>query len=174
MINWYKKVVFENYANFSGRARRSEYWYFTLANIIISLLLMGLDKALGLKIGISNLYSLAVFLPGLAVSVRRLHDIGKSGKLLLLVYVAIIVLTIVMVVSGLSVFMSAMNPSGINPSSMGALGMGFFIPLILILAMFIYMLVLFFTNGDSGSNKYGPDPKVDGEEINEIGAEQVS
>ena len=36
MIDWYKKLVFENYANFSGRARRSEYWYYTLCNVIIS------------------------------------------------------------------------------------------------------------------------------------------
>src|SRR5215217_1587516 len=92
MIEWYKKVVFENYANFSGRARRSEYWYFALANIIIGILLSVLDNVLGLKVGTSNsgvlsgLYNLAIFIPGLAVSVRRLHDIGKSGKLLLLFY----------------------------------------------------------------------------------------
>jgi len=45
MIEWYKKVVFQNYANFSGRARRSEYWYFNLLNVIIALLLMGIDNA---------------------------------------------------------------------------------------------------------------------------------
>lgn len=45
MINWYKKVVFENYANFNGRARRSEYWYFTLMNLIIAILAMFIDKA---------------------------------------------------------------------------------------------------------------------------------
>ncbi len=82
MFNWYKKVVFENYANFSGRARRSEYWYFTLANFIIAIVTVMLDKALGLKFGTNSIYSLAVFIPGLAVAVRRLHDIGKSGKLL--------------------------------------------------------------------------------------------
>ena len=166
MINWYKKVVFENYLNFNGRARRSEYWYFTLANIIISVLLMIVDKALGLKIGISNLYSLAVFLPGLAVAVRRLHDIGKSGKLLLLLYVLMIILVVIMVFSSLSLFMSGMSGvSGEMP------GIGFFIPLLLILAIAIWMIVLFCTNGDEGTNKYGPDPKVDGEQINEIGTE---
>ncbi len=169
MINWYKKVVFENYVNFSGRARRSEYWYFTLFNFIISLLLMGIDKALGLKIGISNLYSLAVLLPGLAVSVRRLHDIGKSGKLLLLFYILIIVLAIIMAVSGLSFFTSIM--SGTPDVSAGTPGLGFFIPLLLIVAMAIGMLVLYCTPGETGSNKYGPDPKMDGEEMNEIGTE---
>ena len=177
MIDWYKKVVFENYANFKGRARRSEYWYFTLANIIISILLMLLDNALGLKIGSSNsgvlnsIYGLIVFLPGLAVAVRRLHDIGKSGKLLLLFYIAIIVLAIVMVVAGLSLFMAGMGNSGAQTPDFGSLGIGFFIPLILILGIAIWMLILFFTAGDVGANKYGPDPKCNCEEINEIGTE---
>ena len=95
MIDWYKKVVFENYANFKGRARRSEYWYYTLATIIISIILSILDGVLGLKLGpakssgvLCSIYALAVFIPGLAVAVRRLHDIGKSGKLLLGMYLA--------------------------------------------------------------------------------------
>jgi uncharacterized membrane protein YhaH (DUF805 family) len=85
MINWYKKVVFENYANFSGRARRSEYWYFALMNFIILILAAVLDNALGLTFGVLPygyiylIVALAVFVPGLAVSVRRLHDVGKSG-----------------------------------------------------------------------------------------------
>lgn len=172
MINWYKKVVFENYANFKGRARRSEYWYFALMNLIIAVLTAIIDKSLGLKFGTNTIYSLAVFIPGLAVAVRRLHDIGKSGKLLLFVYLAMIVLTIVMVVSGLSIFMAGMGASGIPDFS--SLGIGFLIPLILIIGLGIWMLVLFFTAGDVGGNQYGPDPKEDGEEINEIGTEQVS
>ena len=85
MINWYKKVVFENYANFNGRARRSEYWYFTLMNLIIAILAMFIDKAAGLNFDplpygwVYMIYGLAVLLPGLAVAVRRLHDVGKSG-----------------------------------------------------------------------------------------------
>jgi uncharacterized membrane protein YhaH (DUF805 family) len=171
MINWYKKVVFENYANFKGRARRSEYWYFVLMNLIIAIITAIIDKSLGLKFGTNTLYSLAVFIPGLAVAVRRLHDIGKSGKLLLFFYLIMIALAIVMVFSGLSVFMAGMNPDGLSNAGIGALGMGFFIPLIIIIAMSIYMLVLFCTNGDEGPNKYGPDPKGVGEEIHEIGAE---
>ena len=171
MIDWYKKVVFENYANFKGRARRSEYWYYTLMTIIISVVLMLIDEALGLKFGptkssgiLNSIYSLAVIVPGLAVSVRRLHDIGKSGKLLLLFYVAIIILAVVMVVSGLSMFMTGT----------GTPGVAFFIPFILILALSIWMLVLFCTEGNQGANKYGSDPKSlfgEHDEINEIGAE---
>ena len=83
-MNWYKKVVFENYANFDGRARRSEYWYFVLLNIIFVIL------ALLINPGLYGLYALFVLLPGLAVSVRRLHDVGKSGAWLFISLVPII------------------------------------------------------------------------------------
>ncbi|WKL46565.1 DUF805 domain-containing protein [Flavobacterium pectinovorum] len=90
MIEWYKKVVFENYANFKGRARRSEYWYFALANGIISILLIVLGAILGGIFGDAitggiigyaffGLYTLATIIPTLAAVVRRLHDVGKSG-----------------------------------------------------------------------------------------------
>ncbi|WP_264553028.1 DUF805 domain-containing protein [Flavobacterium sp. N2038] len=90
MIEWYKKVVFENYANFKGRARRSEYWYFALANGIISiaLIITGLiiggllgDVATGgiIGYGLFILYTFATLIPGLAVIARRMHDIDKSG-----------------------------------------------------------------------------------------------
>lgn len=80
MINWYLTVVRDNYANFSGRARRSEYWYFLLCHLLISLVLGGLIFALGVTgIIIYGLYALALLLPSLAVVVRRLHDVNKSG-----------------------------------------------------------------------------------------------
>ena len=79
------KKCFNNYANFNGRARRAEYWYFCLFNVLISagigvLATIFGDGALGTLLkGASYLYSLAVFIPGLAVAWRRLHDIGRSG-----------------------------------------------------------------------------------------------
>lgn len=96
MINWYKKVVLENYANFSGRARRSEYWYYTLMNLIFVIIAMILDKVLGINFDplpygpIYALYALAVLVPGLAVAVRRLHDVGKSGWFMLIALVPLI------------------------------------------------------------------------------------
>ncbi len=77
--------VFSNYANFSGRARRSEYWYFTLFNLIVSAVLgILLNLTAGSFLGnivraTEIVYSLAVLVPSLAVVWRRLHDIGKSG-----------------------------------------------------------------------------------------------
>jgi uncharacterized membrane protein YhaH (DUF805 family) len=76
-MNWYLKVL-KQYADFSGRARRKEYWMFFLFNVIFAFVASILDGALGSVI-VSILYMLAMFLPGLAVTVRRLHDIGKSG-----------------------------------------------------------------------------------------------
>ena len=162
MFDWYKKVVFENYANFSGRARRSEYWYFTLVNLIFAIATTAIDKTLDLKFGVNSLYSLAVFIPGLAVSVRRLHDVGKSGWLLLIVYLVIIAAAVTLVVTGFATM-------GVSFSA--GMGVGLIVPIIIILALVIWMLVLFCTNGDEGENKYGTDPKGNGEEINEIGTE---
>lgn len=84
-MNWYLKVLRNNYANFDGRARRTEYWMYTLVNFIIVLVLyllaMGLrGNALGtLFLTVYFLYTLAVIIPGLAVAARRLHDTGRSG-----------------------------------------------------------------------------------------------
>ncbi len=81
-MNWYLHVL-KNYANFNGRARRQEYWMFFLINLIISLVLTFIEVKMGI-FGVSLLYSLAIFIPSLAVSVRRLHDIDKSGWWLLI------------------------------------------------------------------------------------------
>jgi uncharacterized membrane protein YhaH (DUF805 family) len=81
-MNWYLAVL-KKFAEFSGRARRKEYWMFVLINLIISLVLTGLDYALNIGL-LSGLYSLAILVPSLAVGVRRLHDINKSGWSLLI------------------------------------------------------------------------------------------
>jgi uncharacterized membrane protein YhaH (DUF805 family) len=78
-MEWYLKVVRDNYANFNGRASRQEYWMFTLFNIIFVVVAMVVDGVLGLGFIIYMLYMLAVLIPGIAVFVRRMHDIGKSG-----------------------------------------------------------------------------------------------
>ena len=76
--------MLKQYTDFSGRARRREYWMFIRANFIVCVVL-GIISALIPKVGavIQGLYSLAVLIPSLAVCVRRLHDIGKSGWFLL-------------------------------------------------------------------------------------------
>jgi len=74
-----------HYADFTGRARRSEYWYFTLFSALVSFALSFGDMMIGLYsleagLGLlSGLFSLVIIIPSLAVFVRRLHDVGRSG-----------------------------------------------------------------------------------------------
>jgi uncharacterized membrane protein YhaH (DUF805 family) len=86
-MNWYLEAL-GKYAVFTGRSRRKEYWFFVLFNLLISLGLGFLDGWFGLggaAIGLlSGVYALAIVVPAIAVSVRRLHDTGKSGWWLLI------------------------------------------------------------------------------------------
>lgn len=81
-MNYYFKVL-QNYATFSGRARRKEYWMFVLFNIIVSFVFGFVCGLIGIP-ELANLYTLAVLLPSIAVGVRRMHDVGKSGWFLLI------------------------------------------------------------------------------------------
>jgi uncharacterized membrane protein YhaH (DUF805 family) len=103
----YVKIVLGKYADFEGRARRSEFWYWQLFSTIVSaaLALMGVLLGIGF---LDSIWTLAVIVPSIAVAVRRMHDIGKSGWY------------------------------GLIP---------------------FYNIILACTNGDVGSNEYGPDPK---------------
>ena len=89
-----KTVVMQKYANFSGRAIRSEYWWFILAYIIAYLVLGIVDYVLGAQL-LTAILSLALLIPSLAVGVRRLHDLDKSGWWLLLGFVPIIGLILI-------------------------------------------------------------------------------
>lgn len=85
--------VLKKYAVFTGRASRAEYWYFVLFNVIISIVLGIIDGMLSGGQGsntLGSLYSLAVFIPGIAVGVRRMHDINKSGWMLLVSLIPIV------------------------------------------------------------------------------------
>lgn len=79
----YYLSVFSNYAKFSGRARRSEYWYFTLFHILAVILTSVIDLTLG-TIYLYPIYAVVAAIPGLAVGVRRMHDVNKSGWYLLI------------------------------------------------------------------------------------------
>ena len=93
-MNWYLDVL-KKYAVFEGRARRKEYWMFILFNLLIAIGLSIIDGVSGLinTTGFSpleTLYALAVFLPGLAVFVRRMHDINRSGWSILFAFIPIV------------------------------------------------------------------------------------
>lgn len=87
MVEMFKKVVFENYANFDGRARRREYWMFVLAYYILVFGLVFISSLLP-SIGsiVFGIFILGIIVPTLAVTVRRMHDVGKSGWYCLIPY----------------------------------------------------------------------------------------
>lgn len=129
-MNWYLKVL-RQYADFKGRARRSEYWYFALFNTLFALLAMGLDNLLGITFsGFSEplyygpiyiIYGLAMFIPSLAVSVRRLHDMGKSGLWYFIIFIpligAIVLLIFMIKDSEPGTNQWGENPKGVNPAT---------------------------------------------------------
>lgn len=79
-----KTVLTENYANFRGRAARPEFWWFALFALVVSLLLRLVSDVL------AGLFSLAILLPAIAVAVRRLHDVDRSGWWYLLVLIPVV------------------------------------------------------------------------------------
>jgi len=104
-MEWYLKAVRDNYANFSGRARRKEYWMFTLVYAIILIACTVVDNVLGtvfmmdagplgeISIGYGWVYTICAlvhFIPGIALVVRRLHDLGKSGWFYLIILIPLI------------------------------------------------------------------------------------
>lgn len=88
-MEWYVAVL-KNYVEFSGRARRKEYWMFFLISSLISLALNMLGSLFNAGSVLGLLYSLAVFLPGVAVAIRRLHDTSRSGWMSLLALIPIV------------------------------------------------------------------------------------
>lgn len=152
-MKWFVKCI-RNYVNFSGRARRREYWNFVLFSILLMLVALILDW---ICFGQSSLFyglaGLFLFLPNLAVMSRRLHDTGRSAKILIWYYVLGIVWSIALVISGASVILSGS----------GSMSVGFLVLLVggslVFFVWGIVFLVWFCTAGTPGENQYGPDPK---------------
>lgn len=124
--------VLKNYATFSGRARRSEYWYFALFNVIFAVAAMMLDKAFGTNFTLETaagpvdlfygyvyvLYLLFIFLPSLAVLIRRLHDVGKSGWFVLISLIPLVGAIWILVLL-CSDSIPGQNQYGLNPKGIG-------------------------------------------------------
>lgn len=148
----------KKYAQFSGRAPRAEYWWFTLANVIVSFVVGFLDGALGMASGtgigayglLSIVYTLALLIPGIAVTIRRLHDTDRTGWWLL---APIIPYSI-----GVAMMMPALlDPTTAATAGAASLGGGAIVMIIgaiLALVLFVFMVL----PGTSGPNRYGPDP----------------
>jgi len=121
-MNWYLKVL-KNYANFSGRAQRKEYWYFNLLSLIIAGVLGVVDAAMGNPAVTENgigpigmIYILLTMLPAIAVTVRRLHDISRSGWWILIGLIPLIGI-IVLIIFAAQDSDPNENEYGLNPKS---------------------------------------------------------
>lgn len=112
LIKIYKNTLTKNYTNFQGRARRKEYWGFVLINTAVSFTITIISSLLGIDIRFTSLiYLLGVILPALAITCRRLHDIGKNGWWMLIVFIPIL--------GGLAFIFLMLVPSNIGENKYG-------------------------------------------------------
>ena len=88
-FDWYVSCIKDHYVDFEGRARRTEYWMYQLVNVLVVIVVGLIARMLHLEV-LSSLYSLAVLLPTLAVTPRRLHDTDRSAWWILIGLVPVI------------------------------------------------------------------------------------
>ena len=139
-----KTVVFKKYATFKGRASRSEYWWYMLFASLISLLGAVIASTLygdPSELTLFDIVWLLIFLPGLAVGIRRLHDVNKSGWWLLYPWLGLILVPIASLFDDTSL----MDSMVVISFSLMTLG-------------YLYVLYLAIKKSDSGENQYGKNP----------------
>jgi uncharacterized membrane protein YhaH (DUF805 family) len=114
-MDWYLGVL-KKYAVFTGRARRREYWMFVLFNFVIAFTLGFIEVIMSIPGLISTTYCLAILIPYIAVSVRRLHDTNRSGWWIFISFIPLIG-TIILIIFMLQNSDSDENPYGENPKT---------------------------------------------------------
>lgn len=149
------RSVFSRYAGFSGRARRSEYWYFYLFTVLVSIAASIADALLRPLVAGENgvvgaLASLVLLLPGLAVTVRRLHDTGRRGWWVLLPLAP----TLLVLVGVVWLVLGTVLGGGVG-AALALVVIG----CLLMLAATVTLLVFMCLDSDPGPNRYGPSPK---------------
>ncbi len=154
-IDWAKRPL-QKYADFSGRAPRAEYWWYSLAMVVAAVIISIIESILGLDQmfagygPVSLLFLLALIVPGLAVTVRRLHDTNRSGWWVLL---PIVPYVLVAVVAGGAI------ASG-STAGLGAAGLLGLVALVCAIVLLVFMVL----PGTRGDNRYGADPYAGGSE----------
>ena len=149
-IDWAKRPI-EKYADFSGRAPRAEYWWFYLATIVAYIVatiidsILGLDGTVGPYGVVVLVLMLALLIPGLAATVRRLHDTNRSGWWILIAIVPYFILGILFGMAFASGSMAAMGGVGLIGGLIAVAGG---------IALLVFMIL----PGTPGDNRYGPDP----------------
>ena len=144
---------FRKYFDFRGRAQRAEYWWWVLFTTLASIALQAVDAVTGFPV-LDALFSLATIIPTLAVSWRRMHDIGRSGWWNFLVFIPIALMAF------------AMFPLFSQPAGTELEGFALILAIVGVvgtLAAAIYVLVLLVRDSDRGTNRFGPSPKYGSE-----------
>lgn len=169
------KAGFRQYIRFSGRATRPEFWWWMLFIILANIVLGIIDRIIERATGVEDLtvlgiiFGLATLLPGLAVTARRLHDIGKSGWWQLVWYlvlgvpwaVAIVMFIILFLAFGKSWDWATADPANfaaIIADLLPAL-LAFIVAAAVSLGLVIWAIIWLVRPGDPGANRYGPDPR---------------
>ncbi len=140
------KSVYSKYTTFSGRAGRAEYWHFFLFTIIAGAVLSTIEPRLG------SAFSIANFVPNLAVAARRLHDTNRSAKLIAALVALELVLLIVIVVAFVVGITGAVT---VDSGLLRGGGIGVLIAGLLFLVIGVYWIYLMAKRGDAGPNRYG-------------------
>lgn len=143
-------TCFSKYADFSGRARRSEYWFWVLFNLIVSFAVNIFSSMLGSST-LSLIVVVALLIPSISVTVRRLHDIGKSGWYYLLLVVPIVLMFFLLFTY---LFTFDIHYGG-SSSILYIMGLLEIASLILAIIFIIWLA----KDSQPGMNKYGPNPK---------------
>jgi len=155
------KVCFNKYAEFSGRARRSEFWFFYLFTVLVSFgfsILTAFDVVSGLPLFtvLGGLASLGLILPSISVTIRRLHDTGKSGWHFVFWYILPWVLFIPLVIASVVGAMFAGDSMTSAIAAVSGVGIAALLPLAGAIVMFVFLV----SDSKPEENKYGPSPKL--------------
>jgi len=154
------KTCFSKYFTISGRARRSEYWWFYLFTVLLGIVAGIFDGILGLgaeDLGVlGTIATLVTIIPTITAQVRRLHDTGRSGWWVGGAFIAAIVF--VFLIIGI-VGMSGLD--GTSDVFAGSMGVFFLVFVVAFLIYGIVMLVFMCQDSHTGDNQYGPSPKYD-------------
>lgn len=154
------RSVLSSYATFSGRARRSEYWWFYLFTILIAIVTSVIDAVLDMafnnEIGVvGTITSLALLVPSLAVTARRLHDTGRTGWWMLL---PVIPLVAAIVVGFAAVFATAFSTDANSNPEVAVIAL-LAVCVLLALIAGITLIVFLCLDSKPEPNRYGPSPK---------------
>lgn len=161
-VDW-ALLPLKRYAQFHGRAPRAEYWWFYLGTTIVGVILAALDRLLGTNGGLADIVNLALLLPWVAVTVRRLHDTDRSGWWLVGLAGAVFAVFGLFVALGLlGTAMSGGGSSGAAAFTSGILA------ILIVLGAVITFLAFMVLPGTEGSNRYGSDPYGGHDDLEEV------